>query len=179
MFTCEDIRQYYYCPRIIYFRYVLRARVGETYKMSKGGMIHESINLGKNVVHNVYLCCEDLSLVGIIDGIEYIDENTVDIIEIKAGRPNRRMRDSHKAQLAAQAMLVERTMNVRVRKIKVYNVTTREFSEVHIVDFHRGMVRHAIEDMTKIVLGEDIPDPTGDKGKCVDCEYRAYCDYIF
>ena len=70
-------------------------------------------------------------------------------------------------------MLVEKTMNVGIRKIKVYNVTTQEFSEIHIVDFHRGMVRHAIEDMAKIVVDEDIPDPTRDKGKCVDCEYLS------
>ena len=100
------------------------------------------------------------------------------IIEIKSGRPSRRMRDSHKAQLAAQAMLVERMMNVRVRKIKVYYVETQELDEVHIINYHREMALNAIESMKRIVLNEEMPEPTHDKHKCIDCEYRTYCEDI-
>lgn len=177
-FTCEDIRQYYYCPRIIYFRYVLKARVSETYKMRKGSETHEKIKIKGNIKRNIYISSEDLSLIGIIDALEYIDTNTVDIIEIKQGKLKRKMHDSHKAQLAAQAILVEKELGLKVRKIKVLDATTRKTQEVHIVEYHREMARKAIEEMKKIVISEELPEPTSISGKCIDCEYRAYCDDV-
>ncbi len=45
----EDIRQYLYCKRKLYFRYVLRAPMTPTYKMEFGKEKHEHIERIKNM----------------------------------------------------------------------------------------------------------------------------------
>ena len=180
MFSAEDIRQYYYCKRIIYYRYVLRARVRETYKMRKGREIHEKAmikNADGDVKYGVYLISEDLGLVAVIDAL-IVKDGFADIIEFKFGDLDRRMRDSHKAQLAAQAILVESLLGLRVRKIIIYNPEKEEKREVRLVNYHREMVREALKDMKRIVIEEDLPEPTEDRGKCIDCEYRVFCGDI-
>ncbi|MFX1521406.1 MAG: hypothetical protein ACFFCD_15970 [Promethearchaeota archaeon] len=46
-FSPEDVRQYVYCPRIIYFRYVDQTPVQMTIKMEKGVEDHEKHLRGK------------------------------------------------------------------------------------------------------------------------------------
>ena len=179
MFTCEDIRQYYYCPRKIYFRYVLRVRTQETYKMKKGRLIHEKANLGENTVKDVYLCSEELGIVGIIDILEFVDNATVNIIEIKTSKFKGKMYEDHKVQLAAQAMLVENVLGLKVNKIRTLNIETGKYQEVHITEYHREMVRHALEKMKHIVLNEIIPEPTKHRARCIDCECRSFCVDVF
>ena len=181
VFTAEDIRQYYYCKRIIFHRYVLRVRVRETYKMKKGREKHNIHYIGNNydqnsrILKNVYLFSESLGLVGMID-ILVVNGDSAEIIELKMGDiGNSRMRDSHKAQLAAQAMLVEEVMGLRVHRISVMDIDTGESREVRLVNYHREMVTSALEEMRWIVLKEIFPDPPENRGKCVDCEYKSIC----
>ena len=178
IFTCEDIRQYYYCPRKIYYRYVLKVRVPETYKMKYGRTVHENAVIRGDTVKNVYLYSERLGLVGIIDFLEFVDADVVDIIEIKCSRFKTKMYEDHKVQLAAQAMLVEDVLGYRVNKIKVINVETGESREIRIMEYHRNMVREALSEMQRIVIDEVIPDPTEDKRRCYGCECKAFCDDI-
>jgi len=179
IFTCEDIRQYYYCPRKIYFRYVLRVPTRETYKMAYGRKVHRHADISGNVMKDVYLCSEELGLAGIIDFVEFVDANSVNIIEIKCGRFKRQMYEDHKIQLVAQAMLVEKVLGLRVNKIKTLNVETGESREIQIVEYHRNAVREALEEMRRIVLEERIPEPTKHRARCIDCECRVYCDDVF
>ena len=41
IFGSEDFRQYGYCPRKIYFRWVMRKKFNETAKMEKGRKKHK------------------------------------------------------------------------------------------------------------------------------------------
>ncbi|MHA1808032.1 MAG: hypothetical protein ACXQTM_06470, partial [Methanosarcinales archaeon] len=42
VFSVEDVRQFVYCPRIIYFRYVIRGIPRQTVKMRRGSDRHET-----------------------------------------------------------------------------------------------------------------------------------------
>ena len=180
MFTCEDIRQFYYCKRIIYYRYVLKARVQPTYKMKKGQDKHseyvsrEDLQ-GKNLFKGIRLESQELGLRGEIDLVQ-IDANDAKIIELKHGKVKKRnMFDSHKAQLAAQAMLIEKVMGLKVKSIEVLDIVDNSRNEIRITEYHREMVSKALNEMRKIVLEEIFPDPPENRGKCVDCEYRRFC----
>lgn len=180
-FTCEDIRQYYYCKRKIFFRYVLRARVKPTYKMLKGSRKHEEdikrgIYANYRVLRNVYLRSERLGLIGVLDLIAIDSSNNAIIVELKYGNiGSRGIRDSHKAQLACQSILVEDVMGLRVRRIEVLDLDTWERRSINVTQFHRNMVTEALNDMRSIVMDEILPDPPENMGKCVDCEYRKFC----
>jgi len=130
---------------------------------------------GNQVLRNVYLFSEKLGLVAVID-ILVVNNSSAEIIELKAGNIGKsRMQDSHKAQLAAQAILVEEVMRLPVRRISVMDIDTGEVREVKLVNYHRNMVFSALEDIRRIVLEEVFPEPPEKRGKCVDCEYRSFC----
>jgi len=180
LFTCEDLRQFYYCKRKIYYRYVLKARAKPTYKMKKGQEKHlectsKEVLLDKNLLRNIRLESRDLGLIGEIDLI-LIDRGNAKIIELKFSKAKKRgMFDDHKAQLTAQAMLIERIMNLRVTSIEVWNIQDNSKNDLRITNYHREMVITALDEMRKIVTEEIFPDPPKNRDKCADCEYRRFC----
>ncbi|MEX2689671.1 MAG: CRISPR-associated protein Cas4 [Candidatus Njordarchaeum guaymaensis] len=180
MFTCEDIRQFYYCKRKIYYRYVLKARAQPTYKMKKGLEKHleytsEENPRSENMFRNVRLESQELGLKGEIDLVQ-IEGDGAKIIELKYSKMRgHRMFDDHKAQLAAQAMLLEEVMGLKVKSIEVSDIIDNSRIEIRITGYHREMVSKALNEMRKIVLEEIFPDPPENRGKCVDCEYRRFC----
>lgn len=181
IFSCEDIRQYYYCKRIIFFRYVLRVKVKPTYKMLKGAEKHSEdikrgIYSGYRVIRNVYLRSDRLGLVGVIDLMVIDSNNDVIIVELKSGNVGVRViRDSHKAQLACQAMLVEEEMGLRVRGIELLRIGSWERKRISVTWYHRDMVVRALNDMRLLVVNEVFPLDVDCGGKCVDCEFRKFC----
>jgi len=149
--------------------------------MLKGARKHEEdirrrIYTGYRILRNTYLYSERLRLIGVTDLIAIDPSNDAIIVELKCGIVNaKKIRDSHKAQLACQAMLVEDVMGLRVRCIELLNLTTWERKRINITHYHRDMVSKALNDMRLIVVNEIFPDLAEKSGKCVDCEYRKFC----
>lgn len=184
-FGTEEIRQHVYCKRILYFRYVMRAPMKQTYKMEEGSKKHEYIdkinkkkNLKQNYTHryyNVYLNDPGLGLVGLIDFFEY-DGREAYPVEFKTGNvPPEGMDNPHKYQVAAQAMLIEKNFDFLVNKVRVYYLKNDEFIDYPINIEEKLRVTEILQEIKKIINSEVIPDPTENEGKCVDCECRNYC----
>ncbi len=77
---CSDLRQFVYCPRVIYFRYCLPVRPPPTYKMVEGKLQHEreeelehrrtlrAYGLADGERHfGVHLSSDRLGLTGVVD----------------------------------------------------------------------------------------------------------------
>lgn len=188
LFTAEDVRQFFYCPRIIYFRYVMRARVRPTLKMERGKEIHRekyrprSHEREGNVerYYNIYVSSEKFGLACLIDILE-VEGEEIRIVEVKTGRipDDGEISEHQRAQVVAQALLVEEALGRSVKRVGIKYEDKNEGGGkilwVHISDKDRVDVLRALEKMRSIVLMEDIPPPTPFRGRCVDCEYRAYC----
>jgi len=179
----EEIRQYSYCKRILYFRRVVCAPMKKTYKMEVGEEKHERLQkLAKNLddaktqkYFNVYLTDPQIGLVGLIDYFEF-DGNEAYPVEIKTGNiPPSHLTSPHKHQVAAQAMLIENNFGFLVHKVKIYYVKHKKFIEHKITVDDKVMVMNIVDEITDMLTSERIPKPTPDKGKCIDCECRIYC----
>ena len=72
-------------------------------------------------------------------------------------------------------MLVENVLGLKVNKIKTLNIETGKYQEAYISEYHKEMVRRALEKMKHIVLNEIIPEPTEHKTRCIVCECRTFC----
>jgi len=184
IFTAEDIRQYFYCPRIIYFRYVLRARVSETVKMRKGREIHKEkyrskkieIDGEKQKYFNVYLLSEEYGLAALIDLLIYDGEN-IDVVEIKSKKTgNFKFLKHHKMQLVAQAVLAEKELRKNVRKIGVLYDDVDKITWFEINDSDKLEIFETLKKINEIVIYENIPNPAKNTAKCVDCEYKYLCE---
>jgi len=118
IFTAEDIRQYAYCKRKPYFRYVLRKGFKPSVKMVRGDRVHQETCRAKRVergggtsrYYNVYLRSETLGLAAIIDYFEY-DGKEITLVDVKTGSSDK-IPKGYYLQMAALALLVEVCLDV-------------------------------------------------------------------
>jgi len=182
-FSAEDIRQFVYCPRIIYFRYVLRGHWVLTPKMLRGQSLHERLCRGKDKetegfitrYYNVRLEDSDLGLFALIDIIEF-DGNNIKIIELKTGKHKPGyIADTHKLQVVAEAILAELSFGITVTRGAVWYEKDNETIEFEITDRDRMKVLYVLREMKRIVKNEIFPIIERPSRKCIDCEYKRFC----
>jgi CRISPR-associated exonuclease Cas4 len=182
----EEIRQFAYCKRILYFRYVIRAPMYRSYKMEYGVKKHEKLqNVAdkskENFCHkyyNVYLTDAQLGLVGLIDYFEF-DGKEAYPVEIKTGNiPPEGLENAHRLQIAAQAMLIESNFDFLVKRARVFYSKNNEYVDYEIKVDDKLRVLELIDEILHMLEDEKIPEPTKDTGKCTDCECRKFCNNI-
>lgn len=185
MFSPEDIRQFVYCPRIIYFRYVLRARVMGTIKMKRGSRRHskwkeKQIRRGENTdtYYGIFLENAGLGLFGLIDAIDY-DGKVARPIELKTGKHSpSTVPQHHRGQIVAECVLVESCLQTTVDEgVVLYESSGNEVA-IEMTDARRVWLLKTLEKMRQIVTEELIPSPLESSPKCTDCEYWAVCRAI-
>ncbi|MHA1606995.1 MAG: CRISPR-associated protein Cas4 [Candidatus Freyarchaeota archaeon] len=181
-FTAEDVRQYAYCKRKIYFRYVLRARVKPTVKMERGREEHEKLEWrrkkrgGGGKYFSVYLSSERLGLAGVVDYFDYGGGEVVPV-EVKFGGGERIYAD-HYLQLVAEALLLEDCFGVRVEKGIIEYPDKGIRREVKITDGARLKVLKILDDIRRIVRDEVPPSSGWSQAKCEACEVYRVCRQV-
>lgn len=183
-----DIKQYTYCPRIIYYTYVCPVPRKTTYKMETGKVEHVSLDKlekrrtlkrynfqeGERVFH-AYLASDRLCLEGkldmhIVSGKQYFP------VEYKF--TERKVALNHKYQLISYAMLLEDRYNTTVRYGLLYLVPRREMIEVEITPNARAFVRETIAKIKDIICSEKFPQQQRQYARCRDCEYLRFCNDV-
>jgi CRISPR-associated exonuclease Cas4 len=185
MLTVTDVRQYFYCPRIVFYRLCQPLRRPTTYKMREGKLAqdrtadleHErslrAYGLEEGERHfNVSLRSESLGLQGIIDMVIVTADEAIPVEFKNTTRPPAR---NHTYQLAAYALLVEERWGLRVRRGFVYRMPLKDATELRLTPSHRSSVRSALTAMRQMVAREQQPEPTERVERCRECEYRCFC----
>lgn len=177
----SDLRQYLYCPRIIYWRRVLRFGGKETPLMLRGKELQsrsvsralELVPLrGCRAMRDIYMTSDDLGLRGRLDAL--IVCNTKERaypLEVKHGNPA----SSHKVQLAAYSLLVERVYNLQVNEGFLYYPKKEGLVRVIISPELRKKALDTVNRIREILIEESLPPPTKNAGKCFVCEHYVAC----
>lgn len=183
--TVTDIKQWLYCPRVLFYTYCLPVPRRPTFKMQNGREEHERTTdleerrslrayglLQGERLFRVALSSPRLALSGHLDML-IVTENEAIPVEFKSTRraPGR----NHRHQLAAYALLIEEEWRKPVWRAFFYLIPSRRASPVEIDPAEKQRVLRAVEDIRAMVAGERMPAPTRQHGRCVDCEYRLYC----
>ncbi len=183
--TASDVRQWTYCQRVPYFTYVTPVFKKPTFKMEYGQRQHKTVQaLEKRRVlkrygleraerlFNLRLSSPELGLTGIIDMV-LRDGDRYYPVEFKHSR-----RDgfaNHKMQLAAYAALLEDVMGAIVPFGFVHNTSSGRTYKVEFTAALRAELEAALEAMRRMIRSERLPDPTPQRAKCQDCEFRNWC----
>lgn len=206
LFMAEEIRQLTYCPRVYFFRRVLHVPNRQTFKMQRGTDYHtkeirsQGGNHGIVPFHqfprqaprdpvplppsgryfNVSLADPERGLFGVLDILvveEEGDGGDAYPVELKMGRVRRGdLGAAHKAQLAAQALLVEKTFHCAVNKVRVEYVDHDNEAVVHYLTVDDKQAVLALVKQARMwVDAEEMPPPTPHAAKCTDCEFLRYC----
>lgn len=185
LFRVSDVRQYVYCPRIIYFNYVIPVPRHKTIKMEAGQASHEDFadlekrrTLAKYHLEggsrefSVRLECRALNLAGILDMLIVSDAG---LFPVEFKNTSGGMGLHHKYQLAAYAMLVESQRKRPVREGFIYALQGKRVFRVAIDAGVRVHVKRIVGAIVNLVDRAIVPPRTRAGGRCHDCEFANYC----
>lgn len=185
--TVTLLKQYTYCPRIVYHETCTPGIRPTTYKMQAGRAAHErereraarrnlsAYQLVEGERHfDVRLVSTAIGLSGLIDEV-VLDTQEALVIDYKmsgwAG-------DNHLVQVAAYALLVEEAFGLPVRRAFIYLMQARQFEMVPIEASLRNSVLETLKHIQRIRLYEYMPPPADQPNKCKACEFRRFCNDI-
>jgi len=187
--TVNDIKQYIYCPRIIYFYYIVPVSVKPTYKMEAGTASQErveSLELRRGLgryhlsegerLFNRQLFSSTIGLSGKIDLI------------IRSGNRNypvdfkhslERVHLNHIMQLGAYSLLLEETFSCPVEEGFIYFVPGKRVNRIAITGEIKSAVREIIEEIRRMLTDEAMPEQPKNRNRCQDCEFKNYCNDVW
>lgn len=181
----SDIKQFLYCPRIVYFTYVCPVDKKTTHKMNHGKEEHlELERLEKRRTFRRYrlengerkfhtrLYSPRLRLEGMLD-MHIVTGTEIVPVEFKYSSQTPAL--NHKYQLVAYAMLLEDNYHKPVRQGFLYFIPGNRIYPVAVTPNSRKFVKETLAKIQEMIVSERFPRPPYDKGKCTDCEYRNYC----
>ncbi len=191
-----DIKQYIYCPRVVYFTYVIPLVRPTTGKMDYGKDEHNRVSeLEKRRKLRIYglenggrefhlrLNSKRLGLSGLLDMAIFTDR---EIIPVEFKFSTKPPSLNHKYQLTAYAMLLEdhdypqRAANDErrtrlVRRAFVHLIPLKRSYEIQITQSMRDFVKKLLMEIRSMIENEMIPNPTRYKRRCTDCEFKKFC----
>jgi CRISPR-associated exonuclease Cas4 len=184
-----DLRQYLYCPRVVYYSYVVPVRRVETFSMREGRaaeMEHARLErrrtLGRYGLfegerrYAVSLRCHALGITGIVD--EVIDSPSGPLpVDVKFTEG--RVAFGHQVQLAVYAMALEEESGRDVPRGFIHLVPGRRVVAVAIDEKLRAATRDTARRVRKIVNTDAFPAPADRIAKCDGCELRFFCNDVF
>lgn len=191
MITVSDVKQYLYCPRIIYFDHVLHVPKPFDQKLETGKEKHDSITAKEKrrkgalfydpeldqaeKMFRVALESNNLGLRGILDYLVKTKQEFIPV-DYKFGfSHNGCIHLNHKYQLVAYAILVEENFKTIVRRGFIHYSRDRVNAQIDLSDEIRRRTLKMIREIGQIIEEEIEPVSTKNPGRCIDCEYSRYC----
>ena len=189
-FRVVDLKQYIYCPRILYYQTVLPEIRPITYKMEAGIAAHQleegrekrrslrTYGVQTGARHfNAPLFSVELGLSGEIDLlIETADEYIP--VDYKAAKI---VGAHYKLQLMAYGRLVELVPPNGPKPVTrgfLYLIPQRTAVAVSFTRRLRSQLDEAISQLQTIARAQRMPEPTAQPRRCVDCEFRRFCNDV-
>ena len=181
----SDVRQWVYCPRVVYWTAVSGGPRPVTHKMTFGAEAHNAVDLLERrrlLVRygleqasrrfHVRLYSSSLGLSGTVDMcLDTAKESSpVEFKDTLGGaQPN------HLAQLGAYALLLEESTGRPVNRGFLVCIPRRKVKSVPLGAPLKARIREILNDIRVSIETEMPPAPTAQSGKCRDCEFLRFC----
>jgi len=187
--TVGDLKQWAYCPRVVYYHKIMPGSGTPTQKMTAGTKAQEwlePLELRRTLSRYGFLegrrhialnlSDKTLGLTGKVDWLIEDGERAA-VVECKltAGDPA----PNHRMQLAGYAMLIENLFGWKVPVCFVYRVSDEQLFPVPITDEDRLDVSKALDDIRDMIARDAMPKATELRSRCHDCEYANFCADIW
>jgi CRISPR-associated exonuclease Cas4 len=185
----NDLKQFAYCERIVFYQYAMPVQRKATFKMEHGKRVEPRI---EQLEHRrtlrayglsegrrqfqVWLSSSRLGLSGRLDLLITTPHGAFPVDFKDTREP---VRYNHRLQLCAYALLVEDTLGEPVQTGFIYRVPREDVVVVEISAALREETGACVRAIRGMIAGECMPPPTPVRGRCVDCEYRNYCGDVF
>ncbi|MBL8221871.1 MAG: CRISPR-associated protein Cas4 [Bryobacterales bacterium] len=186
MIAVTELKQWAYCPRVVYYHQVMPGVGVATYKMQEAVRAQEWIEdlevrrgLGKYGLEEaerefgVWLSDAGVGLSGKIDLLLRGKGGLAAVVDFKltAGEPGK----NHRMQLAGYAMLVEACLGLKVETAFLYRIPDSRLYAIAMTGELLEEARGAVAAIERLGRTQEMPEATEVRGRCADCEYANFC----
>jgi CRISPR-associated exonuclease Cas4 len=185
----NDLKQFEYCPRIVFYNTVMPLERKTTVKMERGKdeefrldalekrrtLRRYELGSGERRFH-VWLESPTLGLSGKLDLLIVSNKGYFPVdFKYTRGRPHR----NHVIQLAGYGLLVEEKFRTRVDTAFIYLTPVQQVISIGLTGQLKEEVRQRLSEMRTMIHDEILPPATPVRGRCEECEFRNYCGDVF
>ena len=185
----NDLKQYAYCQRIVFYQYAMPVQRKATFKMEHGKVVEAKLEqlerrrklreygLAEGTRRfQVWLTSQRLVLSGRLDLLISTPRGGFPVDFKDTREP---VRHNHHVQLCAYALLVEDSLCQPVSTGFIYRVPRDDVVVVDITPELRLETLAMLQAIREMIQAERMPPPTPVRARCTDCEYRNYCGDVF
>jgi CRISPR-associated exonuclease Cas4 len=184
----SDLRQWTYCPRVVWWTHVCPVGKVESFKMKQGvakerrlqrlqrrRTLHSFGLREGQIESNFSLYSPDLGLSGRLDLLIQRGASRFPV-EVKFTRGPARL--NHRLQLAGYALLLEAEFGVPVPHGYVVRLPGDTIDKVTMDSPLRELAWRTIQAVRMTLIHERMPMPVPQPSRCSDCEYLRFCGDI-
>jgi CRISPR-associated exonuclease Cas4 len=194
VFEVTDLKQWTYCPRVLYYRFCLpeirpvtdlmaagiRSHTDEGDREERRSLRPYGLATGERAF-DVTLRSARLGLRGRLDLAIAAPDRTsagAEAIVVEYKDSERPAGPHFKLQLAAYALLLEEAWELPVRRGFFYAIPLRRAEAIAITPALRRKVVETVTAMRALVAGERMPAAPESRRPCVSCEFRRFCNDV-
>ncbi len=212
--TVNDLKQYNYCKRIVFFNHVMPVETKPTFKMELGKIKEDELralerrrklqryeieNGSRYFFLNLYSAGfgTNYSYSPGLDGSRYFFLNLYSaryglsgkldmLIIAKNGYypvdfkyTDKYPGKNHVYQLGGYALLVEDKFKNKVDKGFIYLIPKNDVIIVDLTEVLKEEIKRMLEEIRAIIRNEIMPQPTNFRNRCLECEFRNFCNDVF
>lgn len=189
MIPINLIRQYQFCPRIVYYNLLTNIKPSYPRHVSLGEEYHELQNEMlrsrkfkkfhieyEDILSEKYLENESLQICGKVD-MAFITQNEVVPVEFKhiKSKPSY----SHILQLVGYGLLLEKEFDKKFTQGFIIHSNNMKFYKIDGKEKYKKDFFETIGNIEQIVKNNILPNSSADGQKCAQCEYLNFCDDRF
>jgi len=191
--TGTDIKNWIYCPLIVYYRKIMKAPIAVKSQQKEGKTVHEEEL--KRIIRRVGLAArkkkldiiekiikkriliEEESLYGEIDLVIKTRSKEIIPVELKNTQSNKgKPWPDHRYQLAYYAILLEKETGKIIKRGCIYYIPENRLVEIIITNHEKNYVRKIIEKIKEMMKTEKPPKQRIHPRKCTGgCGYKWIC----
>lgn len=189
-FRVTDLKQWFYCRRIVYYAYCVPDVRPITYKMFYGREAgeeevlremrrspHRYGGLDGRREFEVELASPRLGLRGKADLVIWVTEPQPEVVVVDY-KHSVKIGKQVQIQILAYGMMLEEKSQLPARRGFVYLIPKRRAEEVRFGEALRRELLTTLDEMHAVLLSERMPPPTEDRAKCLACEFRRFCNDV-
>jgi len=184
--TVTDLKQFAYCPRVVFYTYCLPLLHSPTAKMRESHLAHEEESRrevrrglraygldGGDRAFDVSLRSQTLGLSGKADLVITTGREQ---IPVDYKLTTRSASTHFRLQLAAYGLMLHEMNGLTVQRGFIYSLLTHRAEEVPFTTRLQNQVRRLVADMHRMIAREQMPDAPKGRARCMNCEFRRYCN---
>lgn len=185
MFRVSDLKQWFYCPRVLYWTHLMPVDRNVTAKMEFARQSHQAVSLLEErrtlrryrlqeATRHFHVSLSSLAL-GLTGKLDLLLATPEELVPVEFKDTLGEIRLNHRLQLAAYALLADEHYGGVVKRGFWVCVPRGTVRQVTLDASLKARVRAALQEMRRVVEEEIMPAPADLPAKCRDCEFRRFC----